>query len=538
MKVDRIIRESLEADPQSGRAIQSESSMKTELTMALIKRLRLDSKPVDVAANGDLVFEPNPSGKDYIVYDASQDAPPGFGVRIAKKKTFVIRRKVHGKSFMPTVGNVADFMADTKSALANARAKAARMALEIVETQANPNETARKRSAADLTLGEAFERYRHHLATRTQRPASKETLRVADRAARKFSAWKWATRRIKDLGPDEIDERFRQGQLAHPTANEQAFRWASAAVRWCMGMEELDAATAGRDPALRANPFTVLSINKMFRSREQVERAREDEGKRNPLTPSKTLGTFLEVAWAKRSVNDNETGVHYLILMLLWGCRKSEHAPCQWGELLTRDERRLASHVVLDGDDEYGAHVFFSRTKNGRNHRLPLGPMAQELLRRRQQSAAAESARRGYGSKSRAFVFPARSKLSKTGHYSDATALLDALRDEAGIEKLTRHDLRRSFGAMMTSMDVPEGVRRRFFNHADASVTDTYTRAEWAMLRDWMARIEQEILARSPNVYNALRPVEWPMLAAPEPHVSRLARPRSGRPKIDRSKIV
>lgn len=510
--------------------------MKTELTMALIKRLTLDSKPVGVDEKGALVFEPNPTGKDYIVYDSSQEAPPGFGVRIAKKKTFVIRRKVHGKSFMPTVGNVADFLADTKSALSNARAKAARMALEIVETKANPNETARKRSAAELTLGEAFDRYRHHLATRTQRPATKETLRVADRAARKFEAWGWTSRRVKDLAPDEIEERFHEGQSAHPTANEQAFRWASAVVRWCMGMEELDAATAGRDPLLRANPFMILAINKMFRSRQQVERAREETGKRNPLTPSKTVGTFLEVAWAKRAINDNETGVHYLISMLLWGCRKSEHAPCQWGDLLSRDERRVLSHVVLD-DDEYGAHVFFARTKNGSNHRLPLGPMAVELMRRRQTSAAEETVRRGFGLKSRKFVFPARSKQSKSGHYSDATALLDALRDEAGIEKLTRHDLRRSFGAMMTSMDVPEGVRKRFFNHADASVTDTYTRAEWAMLRDWMARIEQEILAKAPNVYNALKPVDWPMLVAPEPHVSRSAKARSGRPRKSNSVV-
>jgi hypothetical protein len=91
---------------------------------------------------------------------------------------------------------------------------------------------------------------------------------------------------------------------------------------------------------------------------------------------------------------------------------------------------------------------------------------------------------------------------------------------------------------MMTTLDVPEGVRKRFFNHADASVTDTYTRAEWAMLRDWMARIEQQILAKAPNVYNALRPLDWPLLDAPEPHVSRSARPRSGRPKSDVKKPV
>jgi hypothetical protein len=42
----------------------------------------------------------------------------------------------------------------------------------------------------------------------------------------------------------------------------------------------------------------------------------------------------------------------------------------------------------------------------------------------------------------------------------------------------------------MTAIDVPPGIRSRFFNHADASVTDTYTKAEWTMLRDWMERIE------------------------------------------------
>jgi hypothetical protein len=74
-------------------------------------------------------------------------------------------------------------------------------------------------------------------------------------------------------------------------------------------------------------------------------------------------------------------------------------------------------------------------------------------------------------------------------------------------------------------------VRKRFFNHTDASMTDTYTKAEWAILRDWMSRIEQEILAKALNVYNAVKPTEWPMLAAPEPHVSRPAKPREGRPR-------
>lgn len=295
-------------------------------------------------------------------------------------------------------------------------------------------------------------------------------------------------------------------------------------------MEELDAAAGNRAPLLRANPFSVLVINKQFRSREQIEEQRKIGNKRNPLTPSASLGTFLEVAWPKRSVNDNETGVHYLILMLLWGCRQSEHAACEWQELLKPDQLAVTSYVCLDENSPHGPHVFFHKTKNGKSHLMPIGPMALELLRRRQTSAAEEAARRGFSAKSRRFVFPARSRQSKTGHYSDATDLLDSLREEAGIERLTRHDLRRSFGSMLETLDVPKGIAKRFFNHADADVTDTYTKAEWALLRDWMGRVEQEILSRAPNVYNALKPTDWPMLAAPEPHVTRPPKPRPGRP--------
>lgn len=505
--------------------------MKIELTMALVKRLELKNKPIGLDANGALVYEPNPTLKDYIVYDASQEAPPGFGVRIAKKKTFVIRRKVHGKSFMPTVGNVADFMGDGRSALALARARAAEMALEIVGSGVNPNAARRRKAEAEVTLGGAFARYRQHLVERTQRPASAETLRVVDRAIRKFEAWGWTRRKVREIGGREIVAKFLEGQAAHPAANEQAFRWAIVSIRWCLEAELLTAAADNREPQLKANPFSALTHGGMFRTKRQVEKARREANKRNPLTPSKSLGEFIEVAWARQGVNDNETGVHYLILMLLWGCRKSEHAPCQWGELLSADQRKLTSHVWLGDHEDYGPHVFFYGTKNGLNHRLPLAPMAAELLRRRQASAADEAARRGFGAKSRQFVFPARSKLSKTGHYSDATALLDGLRDEAGIERLTRHDLRRSFGALMVSINVPEGIRSSFFNHSDANVTETYTQAEWALLRDWMGRIEQEMLSRAPNVYNALKPVSWPMLPAPAPHEPRPDKPRSGRPR-------
>ncbi|WP_123863545.1 tyrosine-type recombinase/integrase [Burkholderia plantarii] len=492
--------------------------------MALIKRLKLADKPVGLDAKGAMVFETNPDGKAYILWDSNRDAPPGFGVRVAGKKTYIIRRKIGGVSIMPTVGNVADFLD-----LGLARKKAAELARSMIDTGKNPNRVKREAGALEPTLGDIVAAYRNHLATRVKRRATAETLRAVDRAANKFKDWKWEARKLKELRTDEIVDRFHLGS-GTPTATEQTFRLASTATKWAIGKEMLDAAREGRAPALTVNPFTILTLHGMYRTRAQIAHEREERGVRNPLSPSETLGPFLEVAWSKRIENDNRTGVDFIIVMLLLGCRKSEHSKCKWAELLSADELKTTSHVWLGENGEYGPHVFLHKTKNGRNHRLPLGRMTTELLRRRQEAAAEETLRRGFGAKSRAYVFPARSKFSKSGHYSDATALLASLRTETGIGKLAPHDLRRSFGAVMTALDVPESVKKRFLNHADASVTDIYTKPEWLMLRTWMERIEQAILAKAPNVYNALKPVDWPPLAALAPHVCAPPKPRSGRP--------
>jgi integrase len=514
--------------------------MKADLTVKLIKGLSLDEIPVGADARGHLLFEPNPQkirGKanpkyrsSYILWDSNRESPPGFGVRVAAKKTYVLRRKVNGKSIMPTVGNFADF-----NRIELARARAADLARTLVETGMNPNELARKAASSEITLREVFARYRQHLTTRKQKPATAETLRVLDRVVAKHEKLGWMGKAIPQITTDAIEKAFLASDDG-VAAKEQAFRTAFTAVRWLVKVEAIAAAGERREPRVVANPFEILGINKHFRAPDQIDRERDEQGKRNPLRPSASLGPFLEAAWSKRLQNDNETGIHYLVLMLLWGCRKSEHAKCVWHELLTEHGpagagRKTTSHICLTEDPDWGTYVFFHKTKNGRNHRLPLAPMALSLLKQRQVSAAEEAARRGFEAKSRKFAFPARNPTSKTGHYSDPTDLLGALREEIGIEKLAPHDLRRSFGAMMAEIGVPEGIQRRFLNHARSDVTDIYTQAEWRLLREWMAKIEQQVFLKAPNVYNALKPVDWPPIPAPPPHECRPPKPRTGRPR-------
>jgi len=521
------------ADVKAKTSANRAPAWRAELNVNYCKQRKLESPPVGYGKDGKLIFAEKPvvAPESYILWDTSRDAPPGFGLKVSKKKTYILRRKVMGKSMLSKVGNFNDF-----EHIQDARAKAAELARAMVATGQNPNVAAREQSAAEITLKQAMLAYREHMVSRTQRPAKPETLKVYDRVMKRHAEWNWSDKKVREIDMDAIVKKFKEFHDATPTATEQAFRWPARAINWFIENERIRAQVQGREPNLDANPFNVLALNNYYRSKEQIDEAREEQGKRNPLRPTQDLGRFLEACWSKKDVNDNMTGVHYLMLMLLWGCRKSEHAGLVWGELLTEIGgpgigRRSTSHVYMKDHPDYGPYVFFYKTKNGRSHRMPITPMTLELLKRRQVASAEEVSRRGFNSKSRKFVFPARSRLSNSGHYSDATDLLDDLREEIGLEKLNRHDLRRSFGAVMTAIEVPDGIKSRFLNHARANVTDTYTQAEWNLLREWMMKIEQSILVRAPNVYNSLKPADWPPIPAPEPHVCRPPKPRTGRPR-------
>jgi integrase len=506
--------------------------MKFPLTMPFIKNLSVHKRPVGIDPQGQIICEANPAETPYIIYDSTRDAPVGFGIKVAGKKTFIIRRKVDGKSMTAKVGDVADFMSDGKSPLTRARESAAGLATEMRGTGRNPNVDTRKQRANEITLRQAFTAYKRHLSTRTVKSASDSTLKAHEIDVRKFDKYGWLDKKVIDFFLEDILEKFVEEVKNHPSAKERAFRHAITCVSWSIEQEKLAAHTQRRQPLLTTNPFAVLVLNRMFRTPAQLEALRQENQVRNPLQPSTTLGPFLEVAWGKRNYNQNETAVDYLLLQLLLGCRNVEHAGTQWGELLTPELRLKTSHVMLDCP-EYGPYVFFYRTKNELNHRLPLGPMAVELLRRRQNLCAEAVVYGEATALHRKFVFPARSKLCKTGHYSDSTYILNVIREDAEILRLTNYDLRRSFGTMMVTLNVPENIQARFFNHKRPIVTDLYTKAEWALLRDWIAKIERSILATAPNIYNSLSPADWPALAAPEPFVSKRI-VRLGRPPKER----
>ena len=455
--------------------------MKTTLNQSLVLRLTLEQKPIS-ETNGSIVFEPNTSLKPYILFDGHRDSPTGFGVKISHtKKTYIFQRRVGEKIIKTKIGNVSDFLN-----IDAARKKAAELIHIAKNTGRNPNAVAREKNANEITLSEAFDQYRLHLLGRPK-PAKINTLIVFDKALDRLSVWK--NRRLKDISSKEILEKFDSIAQLHRTAAEQTFRWANVATNYIIEIESHNAASQQRQSTLSYNPFSILKTNKKFRTRTELEESYKAKGVRNPLTMS-NMTEWLNAILLRR--NKNRTGSDYLLLCTLWGTRKNEATDLLWRDKISTKEAMSSSWVDLENKT-----VHFHDTKNRSNHDLPLADGAYEILLQRRENSDDDK-------KSAEWVFPAQSKYSKTGHYTDMKTLVNYVCEDANIKRLGLHDLRRTFGRIAEELTSYAVVKRLLNHQALSDATSRYTEVSWDRLSEAMQRIELHILARSPTAYNLL----------------------------------
>lgn len=471
-------------------------SGKIPLNDTVVSKLNITRKPV--VKDGKLSYINNPDSKPYIVYDSASDTPTGFGVKVGPmSKTYLIQRRKDSKVVKAKVGTVKDFA--TRGGIAAARKLARKMGDEVDTTGRNPNAARRDKLAGQLTLGGVFDRYVEGLQARAEKP-TENTLRAIKAARKRLSSWEGVS--VAQLTSHDVIKRFNEIADKTPTAAEQTFRWCTTATSYVINDEMHEAQQHKRDATLDYNPFTILQIKKMYRSRQQLDKDYAAKGVRNPLSAETTLGNFLNALWDRRPAN--RTGCDFLLLLLLWGCRKSEHAGLMWKELLSTQEALVNSWVDLRKGE-----VHFYKTKNRRPYKLPLTDAASEMLKQRQELAAGQMDTEKMG-KRRLFVFPAENSRSVSGHYSDASTLLDYIREDAGIDQLTQHDFRRTFGRVAETLQLPELAIKRLMNHQADGITDRYTDPEWREMKKRLQRIEDAVLATAPRVYNALKPSTKP----------------------------
>jgi integrase len=122
--------------------------------------------------------------------------------------------------------------------------------------------------------------------------------------------------------------------------------------------------------------------------------------------------------------------------------------------------------------------------KNGREHHVPIGPLAQTILSTRPKQA---------------LLFPAKSSRNKdiSGSFNGFSKCKAALNERCGVTGWTLHDLRRTFASGMASLGVSLPVIEKMLNHVSGTfggIVGVYQRYDFMPeMREAMAKWDEHI---------------------------------------------
>lgn len=124
-------------------------------------------------------------------------------------------------------------------------------------------------------------------------------------------------------------------------------------------------------------------------------------------------------------------------------------------------------------------------TKNRYAHRIPIPSFILQLLKERRLLVGDSP-----------FVFPrvSRSKLAQSVHYNDPRSFLEEVKKAIKVN-FSMHDLRRTFGSVVTEVGLPDRLARQLLNHKSSGVMGRYADQSLEQLRPVIERIEDEMLA-------------------------------------------
>ncbi|MEJ7925784.1 site-specific integrase [Sphingobium sp. AN641] len=168
----------------------------------------------------------------------------------------------------------------------------------------------------------------------------------------------------------------------------------------------------------------------------------------------------LKAVW-----NATNSGSRLIVrLLILWGTRNGETC------VLRRD---WLSDGVLT--------IPGANTKNGRDHGIPVLPLAASVLAERLHDGD--------------FYFPGRHTNKKALNPWSLHAILDAIQRETGTSGWTLRDIRRTFRSNMARLKVPREVCEVLINHAPPVLDEIYDRYDRLdEKRDALARYEAFVL--------------------------------------------
>ena len=418
-------------------------------------------------------FKCPPDKKQAFMWDVTA---PGLGLRAtpAGKPAYVFQSVYQGKDIRLTIGSPAAW------SIPDAQAKARELqrlidegkdprdlkreaiaAVEAKRQQEQEREQADK--VAAVTVGEAWAAY---IAERTphwgelHRKDHERLTRAGGETSKRGTRGRGVTiagplhpllgLALRDLTAPVIEAWAAREAQTRPTAARLAWRLLKAFLGWCAEQPEYAPVLPSVNPA-------------------KTKKAREALGKAKAKDDS-LLKEQLPAWFAAVHSIGNPTVAAYLQTLLMTGARPGEVLAMRWDDLNTQ-WRGLTIRDKVEGERV-----------------LPLTPYVSHLL--------AALPRRN------AFVFASsrneNTPLTEPNHAHDKACKV------AGIQGLTLHGLRRSFGTLSEWLEVPAGVVAQIQGHKPSATAEKHYRVRpLDLLRVHHERIEAWILEQAGIVFDA-----------------------------------
>ena len=418
-------------------------------------------------------FQPSGAGKSNqtVYWDGKA---PGLGLRvtITGAKSYIFESRLHGKTVRLTIGDVRTWT------VAEAQAEATRLKT-LTDQGIDPRQVKAEQRAKDeakragakrqtVTVSEAWGLY---LDTRKGKWSERhlvDHLKLANLggkpvAGRNRLSEPGVLAAIMPLRLIELDQAcikswLRDEATQRPTQAALAFRLLRAFLNWCDDTPEFKGLATGDICHTRLAKDTLPKSN-----------AKDDCLQREQLP-----------AWftAVRSIA-NPVISHYLQALLLTGARREELAAVRWNDV----DFQWNSLTIRDKAESKGGEDG-TRT-------IPLTPYVATLL--------AALPRRNE------WVFS--SPLAASGRLMEPSIQHRRTCANAGLDGLTLHGLRRSFGTLAEWVECPAGVSAQIMGHKPSAIAEKhYRRRPLDLLRMWHTKIEAWILEQAGVVFEAEQP--------------------------------
>lgn len=380
---------------------------------------------------------------------------PGYGLRVTASgvRAFVAQGRVRGRAVIVTVGRFGLFTED------QARRKAQSI-LQQMRDGTDPRDVKKQEEAMAVTLRQVADAF-------FARPGMlKESTRDEMDRHVKTTFEKWQNRAIASITSAECRKRYeevatrglRKKAAPAPGSAASAFKVLKRLINWAMTEYQ----TKDGKPIIGKNPVGVI----------KEELAKQADKTRTRHIDRRDVGAFWNLLITARQnpafSADTRCGIDLVQFLLLTGARRNEGAALEW------------RNVHLNDDDPADDWWFIEDPKNGNSVHLPLSSQAVAVLKARK----AADDRAPVRSK---FVFPSR---GKTGHILDTRAPLERFAKAIGMDRLSAHDLRRSYvtiGVKACRLDVMK--LELLTNHVPQGVTARHY-LETSDLRDYHPEVQ------------------------------------------------